>query len=276
MEFFANPKENIVQPVITVKGDKTKISGNVAGIAVNGYVEAGKDVRPATLIVEDGTIEGGRYGIAGNGEQHNTNITINGGTIIGGSCGIFHPQDGKLDISGGNITGATGIEMRAGELNVSGSPVITAMGEYTSDSNGSGNTSSGVGIAVAQHTTKKPISVIIDGGTIKGEKSLAEMNPEENDKEDISKVTIDVRGGTFDGEVAAEDVTKFIHGGTYSTDPTGFVGDDRYAYKMNEQYIVAPEGYQSANWVFEKTQSTTSCILALIIFHMFRLPQLIR
>ena len=249
---FANPKENIVQPVITVKGDKTKISGNVAGIAVNGYVEAGKDVRPATLIVEDGTIEGGRYGIAGNGEQHNTNITINGGTIIGGSCGIFHPQDGKLDISGGNITGATGIEMRAGELNVSGSPVITAMGEYTSDSNGSGNTSSGVGIAVAQHTTKKPISVIIDGGTIKGEKSLAEMNPEENDKEDISKVTIDVRGGTFDGEVAAEDVTKFIHGGTYSTDPTGFVGDDRYAYKMNEQYIVAPEGYQSANWVFEK------------------------
>lgn len=57
---FANPKENIVQPVITVKGDKTKISGNVAGIAVNGYVEAGKDVRPATLIVEDGTIEGGR------------------------------------------------------------------------------------------------------------------------------------------------------------------------------------------------------------------------
>ncbi len=69
----------------------------------------------------------------------------------------------------GNITGATGIEMRAGELNVSGSPVITAMGEYTSDSNGSGNTSSGVGIAVAQHTTKKPISVIIDGGTIKGE-----------------------------------------------------------------------------------------------------------
>ena len=89
-------------------------------------------------------------------------------------------------------------------------------------------------------------------------------------------MTIDVRGGTFDGEVAAEDVTKFIHGGTYSTDPTGFVGDDRYAYKMNEQYIVAPEGYQSANWVFEKTQSTTSCILALIIFHMFRLPQLIR
>ena len=142
--------------------------------------------------------------------------------------------------------------MRAGELNVSGSPVITATGEYTSDSNDSGNTSSGVGIAVAQHTTKKPISVKIDGGTIKGEKSLAEMNPEENDKEDISKVTIDVRGGTFDGEVDAEDVSKFIHGGTYSTDPTGFVGDDRYAYKMNEQYIVAPEGYQSANWVFEK------------------------
>lgn len=246
---FANPKENIVQPVITVKGDKTKISGNVAGIAVNGY---GEDVSTTTLHVEDGTIEGGRYGIAGNGEQHNTNITINGGTIIGGSCGIFHPQDGTLDISGGNITGATGIEMRAGELNVSGSPVITATGEYTSDSNGSGNTSSGVGIAVAQHTTKKPISVKIDGGTIKGEKSLAEMNPEENDKEDISKVTIDVRGGTFDGEVDAEDVAKFIHGGTYSTDPTGFVGDDRYAYKMNEQYIVAPEGYQSANWVFEK------------------------
>lgn len=44
---FANPKENIVQPVITVKGDKTKISGNVAGIAVNGYVEAGEGCTPS-------------------------------------------------------------------------------------------------------------------------------------------------------------------------------------------------------------------------------------
>lgn len=246
---FINPKENIVQPVITVKGDKAKISGNVAGIAVNGY---GEDVSTTTLHVEDGTIEGGRYGIAGNGEQHNTNITINDGTIIGGSCGIFHPQDGTLDISGGTITGATGIEMRAGELNVMGNPLITASGAYASDSNGSGNTSSGVGIAVAQHVTKKPISVKIDGGTITGARALDETNPQENSEESISQVSMEVTGGNFAGKVCAEDVTKFIHGGTYSTDPTGFVGDDRYAYKMNEQYIVAPEGYQSANWVFEK------------------------
>lgn len=223
---FINPKNNAVQPTITVKGDQTKISGNVAGIAVNGY---SKDVGATTLIVEDGTIEGGSYGIAGNGENHNTSITINGGTINGGSCGIFNPQEGKLNISGGTIEGATGVELRAGELNVTGNPVITATGAYTSNSNGSGSTSTGVGIAVAQHTTKKPISVKIDGGTITGTRALDETNPEKNPEESISKVSIEVTDGSFVGEVCAADVTKFISGGTYSADPTGFVDDNNYA-----------------------------------------------
>lgn len=246
---FINPQNNAVQPTITVKGDQTKISGNIAGLAVNGY---SKDVGATTLIVEGGTIEGGRYGVAGNGEQHNTNITVNGGTINGGSCGIFNPQDGKLNISGGTIEGATGVELRAGELNVTGNPVITATGAYTSNSNDSGSTSTGVGIAVAQHTTKLPISVNISGGTIKGVRALDETNPENNPEESISKVSIEVTDGSFVGDVCAVDVSKFISGGIYSADPTGFVDDNSYAYKMNAKYIVASEGYQVANWVFEK------------------------
>ena len=247
---FINSNADDIQRTITVKGTQNRIFGKTAGIAVNGYKE--KEDVLTKLIVEDGTIEGGSYGIAGNGEQHNTNITVNGGTINGGSCGIFNPQDGKLNISGGTIEGATGVEMRAGELNVTGSPVITATGAYTSNSNGSGSTSTGVGIAVAQHTTKLPISVNISGGTIKGVRALDETNPENNPEESISKVSIEVTDGSFVGEVCAADVTKFISGGTYSADPTGFVDDNSYAYKMNANYIVAPEGYQAANWVFEK------------------------
>lgn len=242
-------KGNDVQPVITVKGSQTKIYGKAAGIAVMGD-NATKS--PATLIVEDGIIEGGWYGIAGNGAQNNTNITINGGTIRGGDCGIFHPQYGQLHISGGTIEGATGVEMRAGELNVSGNPVITATGEYASDSNASGSTSSGVGIAIAQHVTNQPISVNIAGGTVNGVKALEEINPQGNSDDNLSQVKMEVTGGRFVGEVSAADVSKFISGGTYSTDPTGFVDDDSYAYKMNNQYVVAPEGYQAADWIFEK------------------------
>lgn len=246
---YVNPKNNDVQPVITIKGSKTKISGNVAGIAVNGFRE---DTSPTSLIVEDGTIEGGSFGIAGNGANHNTNITMNGGKASGSACGIFHPQQGILEVNGGTIEGSTGIEIRAGDLKVSGNPEIIATGEYKFVDNESGNSSSGVGLAVAQHTTKKPISVEIKGGTICGKMSLAEANPQGNSAEDLAKVTMNITGGSFVGEVDSADVSNFISGGVYSTVPTAYLNDGSYAYKMNSQYIVAPEGYQAANWTFEK------------------------
>lgn len=78
----------------------------------------------AKLTVE-GTVklEGYYYGICGNGSRGNTEITINGGTIKGlngNDCtGIYHPQKGKLTISGGEIEGATGIYVKSGDVTAS-------------------------------------------------------------------------------------------------------------------------------------------------------------
>ena len=81
----------------------------------------------AKLIVNGGTLKGYYYGISGNGTRHGTEITINGGTIKGVTgTGIYHPQDGTLNITNGEITGvATGIEVRSGELNITGGTITS-------------------------------------------------------------------------------------------------------------------------------------------------------
>ena len=89
----------------------------------------------------------------GNGTKHNTVININGGELTGtDGYAIYHPQSGELNITGGRLTGGeTGIEIRAGKLNLSGDAVITAKGiPTTTTPNGSGTTTVGAGIAVTQ------------------------------------------------------------------------------------------------------------------------------
>ena len=207
---------------VTVRGDNTNISGKLAGIAMFNSTVNNKD-NPVTdimtLNVEAGTISGGYYGIAGNGSntaknrQGNTVINIKGGTIkatAADGAGIYHPQDGVLNISGGEIEGATGVEIRAGKLTVTGGKITGTAATLTVTSNPNGSTTIGAGIAVAQHTTKKEIEVSITGGTIKGAAALSEANPQENPKEDIEKVTLSVTGGTFTGEIKSENKTGFI------------------------------------------------------------------
>lgn len=73
--------------------------------------------------------------VAGNGTHNSTTnnagtkITISGGTLIGHiqtsgylACGIYHPQDGELTITGGTIyvDGGCGILMRGGTLTIEG------------------------------------------------------------------------------------------------------------------------------------------------------------
>ena len=137
----------------------------VAGASLDPNLENVSKV--SKLTVNGGSISGEIIGISGNGSQHGTEITIYNGTINGGELGIYHPQLGTMNILGGTITGPTGIEIRAGELNVSGSAVIKGTAAplevYPSES---GNTTTGAGIAVIQHSTKLPVIVNIEGGTI--------------------------------------------------------------------------------------------------------------
>lgn len=211
---------------ITVTIESGTMKGRDCGIFVAGI--------NSKLVVNGGYIEGTNgFGVSGNGSVEEgtgtpkcgpTTITINGGKIIGGGTGIYHPQVGKLTINNGEITGKTGVEIRAGELIVNGG-TITATGDPTStDPNGNGTTTVGAAVAIAQHTTKKNIAVTINGGTFTGKTALLESNPQNNGTEYTKNISVNVSGGTFNGNVNKDDVDAsklLINGGTFTKKESG-------------------------------------------------------
>lgn len=191
------------------------VSGNKAYAAV-ALTKAGDDAaNPAILTVNGGMLSGYYYGITGNGSRHNTVTTINGGSITGTvGIAIYHPQVGTLTVNNGNLTGVdAAIEMRAGTLVINDGTFTATATEFSCNPNGSGSTTSGAAIAIAQHTTKKDIEVTINGGTFNGVKALNESNPHDNDP--APQVDLAVTGGDFTGEVSTVDVNHFISGGTF-------------------------------------------------------------
>ncbi|MBR3408092.1 MAG: InlB B-repeat-containing protein [Paludibacteraceae bacterium] len=195
------------------------VSGDNAYAAI-ALTKAGDNAaNPAVLVINGGTLTGYYYGITGNGSRPNTQITINGGAInataTNDNLGIYHPQNGTLTVTDGTITGyASAIEMRAGTLVIEGGTFTATATEFSCNPNGSGTTTVGAAIAIAQHTTKKDIEVTINGGTFNGVKALNESNPQANDP--APQVTMAVTAGTFTGEVSTVDVDKFVSGGSFS------------------------------------------------------------
>lgn len=209
-------------PNVTIKGENTVIDGNEAGVSIFGLSDKYITEDKIVLNVIEGKITGGYFGIAGNGidTQNHSEITISGGEVIAtgtDSVGIYHPQNGDLTVTGGTIIGSTGIEMRAGTLTVSNDATIEGNGVFSINSNPSGSTTQGVGIAISQHTTKKDISVSITGGNIKGDYALYEDAPET--EESVENVEITIAGGDFVGttkSVYSDNVDDFISAGTFT------------------------------------------------------------
>ncbi len=213
----------------------------VVKITVKGENDA---TYPAKFTLEGGIIENtytgtdGFAAISGNGYRHNTVITIKGGTVKSSSChAIFQPQNGELTVTGGTIEGATGIEIRSGNLTVTGGTIKGTATTVTTKSNGSGTTTVGAGIAIAQHKTKEEINVSVKGGKIEGASALYQSNVEGNATADIEKIDIEVSGGEFtatdsnNDAVYSEDKTGFITGGTFSSDVSSYVDTDLEAVK---------------------------------------------
>lgn len=219
---------------------KNETYGTV-GVALLGTAETQDTTLSHTidLVIEDGvSINTMGFAISGNGSNSNgTNITINGGEIVSKSAqAIYHPQYGTLTIKGGKITGDTGIEMRSGILNVSDSAIITGTGTpFSVGPNGNGSTTAGVGIAVAQHTTKLPIKVNISGGTISGYTGFYESNPQNNTPDDLARIELSISGGQFSSinggvnSIYSEDCSKFISSGYFTSDPSDYVATGYYA-----------------------------------------------
>ena len=222
-------------------------SYGVVGVTVFGAYGNGNEVQDdyagETIVVNSGVvIDTTGYAISGNGNSHGTTITINGGTMTAEeSTGIYHPQTGTLNINGGSITGGvTGIEIRSGELNMTGG-VVTGLGNPTKvEPNGNGTTSSGAGIAIAQHTTKLPIALNVTGGTVKGFSAIYENNPQSNEKDALDKIKLNIAGGTYNA----------INGGTaviHSEDFDGFILDGEFNHEVDAKYLDPTLQYQVKN-----------------------------
>lgn len=190
----------------------------------------------AELVVNGGTIEGYYYGVVGNGRVHNTKVTINGGIIKGlnqeDSVGIYQPQKGELIINGGTIMGGTGIEIRSGKLTINNGTISGKASQFVKMVNNNGTTTNGVGVAVAQHTTKNPIEVTIHGGSIEGQYAFYEWNPHNNSAEDLASIKLKIDGGNFVGlaqgvhAVYSQDFNNFISGGKFNTEVSEYLTDD--------------------------------------------------
>ena len=156
------------------------------------------------------------YGTVDATDKVDIGIALNGEATVN----IF---DGALVTSKDPTTeSGTGIEVRAGELNVYGGTIVGTGDSYVFNPNGSGTTSYGVGIAVAQHTTAQDSNVNVEGGSITGVVAFATANPQQNAD---GSLVVDISGGEFIGTGANaiavdsddERINGFVSGGSFSS-----------------------------------------------------------
>lgn len=193
-----------------------------------------------------GTIKATEIGITTNGEILNENgpvVNIKKSATITATgengTGIYCAGNGTYNIEeGATITGGTGIEVRAGKLNVKGGTITGTAKKLVSEANDGGCTTIGAGIAVVQHTTQLPIEVNITGGTITGAEALYVNNTQGNPTTAWAKVNVTVTGGTFNTDVA-----KFV-GDKYVINKTGntyTVVENKVLETNNEKVIFESE-----------------------------------
>lgn len=189
----------------------------------------------ATVNVSGGDLVGnGLACIAGNGSKGmgGTTINISGGTLTAkpydatsAACGIYHPNEGTLKITGGtiNVTDGVGVLMRGGEMTMTGGE-INATGDATrTGSVGDANQKIGVSGVIFDRDANYPAvattSITIDGDAkVKGAKAAVEL--------------------INDNNVADAKSAFKLQGGTYSSDVTALLDENSKAEKQGENYVV--------------------------------------
>lgn len=204
-------------------GSTIDVYGKLNGILwVQGNIKTDlkSAANPCVINVHDGAE------IEDKTNSENVGIALNGAAI--------------LNVGKATIAGATGIEIRTGQLTLNGATVTGKNNSMVVKPNSSGTTTDGAGIAVAQHTTKLPIEVTINSGTISGYTAFYESNPQNNSTEDLAKVKLNITGGNFKtingGTVAvySADKTGFVTGGYFTSDPTAYLAAGKYVIKSDK------------------------------------------
>ena len=232
-----NPKTQNV--VVRVVGDATTPVASTANI-MGGKIETkGTPVSVfepgATVNVSGGELKGsGLACIAGNGTkgQGGTTINVSGGTLTAkaadkasAACGIYHPNEGTLNITGGtiNVADGVGVLMRGGEMTMTGGE-INATGDATRTGTvGDNNNNIGVSGVIFDRDANYPAvattSIKIDGDAkVSGAKAAVEL--------------------INDNNVADAKSAFKLKGGTYSSDVSALLDENSVAEEKNGVYVV--------------------------------------
>ena len=174
----------------------------------------------ATVNVSGGDLVGsGLACIAGNGTKGmgGTTINISGGTLTANpydatsaACGIYHPNEGTLNITGGtiNVTDGVGVLMRGGEMTMTGGEInATATGD--ANRTGSvGDTNQKIGVVGvifdrdANYPAVATTSIKIDGeAKVRGAKDAVELINDNNVAD--AKSAFKLQGGTYSSDISA-------------------------------------------------------------------------
>ena len=244
---------------LTINGE-----GEIFGVSPGGCVYCGivltvdktdnDSSKPARLIVNGGHIVGQCYGISGNGSnasRGNTECIINGGlieasSIIAGedNCGYYQPQfNSKMTFNDGVIRGRSAIEIRSGDFTMNvGIAEAYGFANECMIKNNNGPTSRGAAVAIAQHTTKQPINVIINNGQLIAEYPFFEGNPMGNDELSIATVKAEINGGSF--RIVGNGIESF-----HAADLTEFVKGGEFIHEFTYKKYLDPEKFDVDNWV---------------------------
>ena len=189
----------------------------------------------ATVNISGGELTGsGLACIAGNGTkgQGGTTINVSGGTLTAkaadkasAACGIYHPNEGTLNITGGtiNVADGVGVLMRGGEMTMTGGE-INATGDATrTGSVGDANQKIGVSGVIFDRDANYPYAAstsitIDDDAKVSGAKAAVEL--------------------INDNNVADAKSAFKLKGGTYSSDVTALLDENSVAVKQGDNYVV--------------------------------------
>ena len=209
-----------------IKGGKIKSKGTPVFVRDPG----------ATVNVSGGDLVGsGLACIAGNGTKGmgGTTINISGGTLTANAadkasaaCGIYHPNEGTLNITGGtiNVTDGVGVLMRGGEMTMTGGE-INATGDDATRTGSVGDANQKIGVSGvifdrdANYPAVATTSIKIDGDAkVNGAKEAVEL--------------------INDNNVADAKSAFKLKGGTYSSDISALLDENSVAVKQGENYVV--------------------------------------
>ena len=225
IQIFGGDAKTPVASTANIKGGKVVSKGTPVFVAYPG----------ATVNVSGGELKGsGLACIAGNGSEGmgGTTINVSGGTLTANpyddtsaACGIYHPNEGTLNITGGtiNVADGVGVLMRGGEMTMTGGE-INATGDATrTGSVGDANQKIGVSGVIFDRDANYPAvattSIKIDGeAKVSGAKAAVEL--------------------INDNNVADAKSAFKLKGGTYSSDVSALLDENSVAEEKNGVYVV--------------------------------------